>query len=238
MEAGREDIVSLLKRLEGRLIPDNSPERMSDSEALRIHVYRDQQAEERVARRFDSFGVERPLAAGPGAELAVGNPFVQGRAADVYYQAASRNRITLQVLDRVLLSLAATRGRKSLILVSQGFIYDPQLDEFKDVVQTARRSNVAMYFVDTRGLGGMGYMNAEFGPAIDSQDVSAAFGDELDQSAGAEIARVRQRRLLGQEHERPVARLLAHRRRDEELLPPRLPPDQHQGGRTASARSR
>jgi VWFA-related protein len=188
MEAGREDIVSLLKRLEGRLVPDNSPERMSDSEALRIHIYRDQQVEERVARRFDSFGSNGRSAQGQQSEGLSGNPFVQGRAADVYYQAASRNRITLQVLDRVLLSLAATRGRKSLILVSQGFIYDPQLDEFKDVVQTARRSNVAMYFVDTRGLGGMpSYMNAEFGPAIDNQDVSAAFGDELDQSAGAEM---------------------------------------------------
>jgi hypothetical protein len=188
MEAGRDDIVSLLKRLEGRLVPDTSPERMSDSEALRIHIYRDQQAEERVARRFDSFGSNGRSTQGQQSEGLSGNPFVQGRAADVYYQAASRNRITLQVLDRVLLSLAATRGRKSLILVSQGFIYDPQLDEFKDVVQTARRSNVAMYFVDTRGLGGMpSYMNAEFGPAIDSQDVSAAFGDELDQSAGAEM---------------------------------------------------
>lgn len=188
MEAGREDIVSLLKRLEGRLIPDNSPERMSDSEALRIHIYRDQQVEERVARRFDSFGSNGRTQAAQGNDALSGNPFVQSRAADVYYQAASRNRITLQVLDRVLLSLAATRGRKSLILVSQGFIYDPQLDEFKDVVQTARRSNVAMYFVDTRGLGGMpSYMNAEFGPAIDSQDVSAAFGDELDQSAGSEM---------------------------------------------------
>ncbi|MET0554603.1 MAG: VWA domain-containing protein [Vicinamibacteria bacterium] len=186
MEAGREDIVSLLKRLEGRLVPDNSPERMSDSEALRIHIYRDQQVEERVSRRFDSFGSTNRSQQGESNALS-GNPFVQGRAADVYYQAASRNRITLQVLDRVLLSLAATRGRKSLILVSQGFIYDPQLDEFRDVVQTARRSNVAMYFIDTRGLGGMSYMNAEFGPAIDSQDVSAAFGDELDQSAGAEM---------------------------------------------------
>lgn len=186
MEAGREDIVSLLKRLEGRLVPDNSPERMSDSEALRIHIYRDQQVEERVSRRFDSFGSNGRQTA-QGTDSLSGNPFVQTRAADVYYQAASRNRITLQVLDRVLLSLAATRGRKSLILVSQGFIYDPQLDEFKDVVQTARRSNVAMYFIDTRGLGGMNYMNAEFGPAIDSQDVSAAFGDELDQSAGAEM---------------------------------------------------
>jgi VWFA-related protein len=187
MPAGREDIVSLLKRLEGRLVPDNSPERMSDSEALRIHIYRDQQVEERVGRRFDSFGSNGRSQAAQGNDALNGNPFVQSRAADVYYQAASRNRITLQVLDRVLLSLAATRGRKSLILVSQGFIYDPQLDEFKDVVQTARRSNVAMYFIDTRGLGGMSYMNAEFGPAIDSQDVSAAFGDELDQSAGAEM---------------------------------------------------
>jgi VWFA-related protein len=188
MEAGREDIVSLLKRLEGRLVPDNSPERMSDSEAMRIHIYRDQQVEERVGRRFDSFGSNGRSQQGELSEGLAGNPFVQGRAADVYYQAASRNRITLQVLDRVLLSLAATRGRKSLILVSQGFIYDPQLDEFKDVVQTARRSNVAMYFIDTRGLGGMpSYMNAEFGPAIDNQDVSAAFGDELDQSAGAEM---------------------------------------------------
>jgi VWFA-related protein len=188
MEAGREDIVSLLKRLEGRLVPDNSPERMSDSEALRIHIYRDAQTEERVSRRFDSFGSNGRSTQGQQSDGLSGNPFVQGRAADVYYQAASRNRITLQVLDRVLVSLAATRGRKSLILVSQGFIYDPQLDEFKDVVQTARRSNVAMYFVDTRGLGGMpSYMNAEFGPAIDNQDVSAAFGDELDQSAGAEM---------------------------------------------------
>jgi len=188
MEAGRDDLVSLLKRLEGRLVPDTSPERMSDSEAMRIHIYRDAQVEERVARRFDSFGSNGRSTQGQQSDGLSGNPFVQGRAADVYYQAASRNRITLQVLDRVLLSLAATRGRKSLILVSQGVIYDPQLDEFKDVVQTARRSNVAMYFVDTRGLGGMpSYMNAEFGPAIDSQDVSAAFGDELDQSAGAEM---------------------------------------------------
>ena len=35
------------------------------------------------------------------------------------------------MLERVLTSLAATKGRKSVILVSEGFIYDPNLDEFK-----------------------------------------------------------------------------------------------------------
>ena len=187
MEAGREDLMSILKRLEGRLVPDTSPERMSDSEAMRIHIYRDKQVEDRVARRFDTYGVTARQSAQETQPYADGDPYVQSRAADVYYQAASRNRITLQVMERVLLSLAATRGRKSLILVSQGFIYDPQLDEFKKVVQTSRRSNVAMYFVDTRGLGGMpSFATAEFGPAIDNQDIGAAFGDEFEQSAGAE----------------------------------------------------
>jgi hypothetical protein len=154
---------------------------------MRIHVYRDRQVEERVARRFDTYGVTARQSAQETQPYADGDPYVQARAADVYYQAASRNRITLQVLERVLMSLAATRGRKSLILVSQGFIYDPQLDEFKTVVQTSRRSNVAMYFVDTRGLGGMPlFATAEFGPAIDNQDIGAAFGDEFEQSAGAE----------------------------------------------------
>jgi hypothetical protein len=154
---------------------------------LRIHIYRDKQVEERVARRYDTYGVTARQSAQQSSPYADGDPYVQARAADVYYQAASRNRITLQVLERVLLSLAATRGRKSLILVSQGFIYDPQLDEFKTVVQTSRRSNVAMYFVDTRGLGGMPtFASAEFGPAIDNQDIGAAFGDEFEQSAGAE----------------------------------------------------
>src|SRR5262249_30747275 len=43
MEAGRDELVAMVKRLDGRHIPDMSPERMSDYEAMRVHVYRDQQ---------------------------------------------------------------------------------------------------------------------------------------------------------------------------------------------------
>ena len=56
MEAGREELMALLKRLDGRFIPDSSPERMSDYEAMRIHIYHDQQVEERVSRRFETYG--------------------------------------------------------------------------------------------------------------------------------------------------------------------------------------
>ena len=49
MEAGRDELIALLKRLDGRFIPDTSPERMTDYEAMRINVYRDPQIIARVA---------------------------------------------------------------------------------------------------------------------------------------------------------------------------------------------
>ena len=57
MEAGRSKLIDMVKRFDGRLIPDMSPERMSDYEAMRIHVYRDPQVAERVLRRYDTYGV-------------------------------------------------------------------------------------------------------------------------------------------------------------------------------------
>ncbi|MGE0455374.1 MAG: VWA domain-containing protein [Vicinamibacteria bacterium] len=190
MEAGRDELITLLKRLDGRRMPDMAPDRMSDYEAMRIHVYGDAQVEARVARRFETFGVN------PGSTysnqsnsgLAMdGDPMVRGRAADVYFQAVSRNRITLEVMERVLGSLQGVKGRKSLVLVSEGFIYDPNLDEFKRVIESSRRANAAIYFLDTRGLGGLSvYASAQFGPALPEQDLGSAFMETLDASEGSE----------------------------------------------------
>ncbi len=189
---GKDELMGMLKRLDGRYIPDTSPERMSDYEAMMIHVFRDSRTIERVNRRYDTFGVNP---SGRRSEMGSGNqtfgadadPQVTGRAAETYYSATSRNRITLETIERMLDSLRTARGRKSMILVSEGFIYDPNLQEFKDVVQAARRSNVAIYFLDTRGLGGLSiYTTAQFGPALDTQDLGAAFMENLEASEGAE----------------------------------------------------
>jgi VWFA-related protein len=190
MEAGRDQLLGLLKRLDGRYIPDTSPERMSDYEAMRINVYRDPQVMERVRRRFETYGVTHGNT-GRGSldsgTAGMEDPMVTGRATEVYYQATSRNRITLEIMERVLQALGETRGRKSVILVSQGFIYDPNLDEFKRVVQASRRSNAAIYFLDTRGLGGMPLaMTAQFGPALDERDIGFAFTENIDAAEGAE----------------------------------------------------
>jgi VWFA-related protein len=192
MEAGRDELLALLKRLDGRHIPDTSRERMSDYEAMQIHIFRDQPTEQRVSRRFETYGVtSQSVRRGEGQMYLDGDPLVRGRAAEIYLQAVSRNRITLEVLGRILRSLASAKGRKSLILVSEGFIYDPNLDEFKQVLQASRRSNVALYFLDTRGLGGIpSFQSAEFGPPIDTSDMGAAFMESFEAAQGAEALAV------------------------------------------------
>lgn len=192
MEVGRGELMTLLKRLDGRNIPDMSPDRMSDYEAMRIHVYHDTQVAERVSRRFATYGVN-PSGATQSSQAGAGglgidsDPMVSGRASEVYYQALTKNRITLEVVERALNSLVGTRGRKSMILVSEGFIYDPNMDEFKRIQLAARRANVAIYFLDTRGLGGLSvYATAQFGPPIAEQDIGAGFMEHLEASEGAE----------------------------------------------------
>jgi hypothetical protein len=71
--------------------------------------------------------------------------------------------------------------------VSEGFIYDPNLDEFKRVIEASRRANAAIYFLNTKGLEGMPiYMTAEFGPALPEQDIGLAFTETFEASEGAD----------------------------------------------------
>jgi len=194
MPEGYRELTSLLKRLEGREIPDTGQDRVTEWEAMRIHIYRDKEVEARVSRRFETYGVNPGASQSqnqnPGSGSGQGtepDPMVEGRASEVYYQATAKNKITLNSVERALSALAGAKGRKSLILVGQGFIYDPQLDEFKDVVQASRRSNCAIYFVDTMGLGGMPVqMTAEFGPAMPTEDIGAAFAENMERAEGAE----------------------------------------------------
>ncbi len=192
MESGRSKLIDMVKGFDGRYIPDHSPERMSDYEALRIHVYRDPTVVERVLRRFETYGVSQAAQRGSGSDsLRAGtsdDPYVSGRAAEVYFQATTRMRITLDAIERALNGLAGARGRKSLILVSEGFIHDINVDEFKRVNNAARRANTAIYFVNARGLEGVPVaMTAQFGPALPEQDVGFAFAETFDAVAGSEV---------------------------------------------------
>jgi VWFA-related protein len=187
MTAGRDELLAMLTRLSGRNVPDTSPERMSDAEALRIHLFRDPVVMERVRRRYESYGVSLGRETSEGDQRSFEDPFVAAKASEVYYQASTRTRATLEVLTRLLDSLAAARGRKSVVLVSPGFIYDPHLDEFKRVVQASRRGNAAVYYLDARGLDQTPLaLTAQFGPPIDNRDLGALFSEQVEASEGSE----------------------------------------------------
>src|SRR5258707_1155543 len=123
MEAGRDQMIESVKRLVGRYIPDTSRERLSEYEAMRIHVFRDEMIMNRVQRRFETAAVPttQQLGGNRTAIRGVEDPVVTSRAAEVYFAVTSRNRITLDALERSINGLAGLKGRKSLILVSNGF---------------------------------------------------------------------------------------------------------------------
>jgi VWFA-related protein len=193
MESGREGLMEILKQMEGRRERDFNPrDYMSDYEALRIHVYNDMEMGARLERRLEESGalqmegidsVERDRYKAMGMV----HPYVNTRALEVYQQSRTLNRITLNALDRLLESLSVVRGRKALILVSEGFVYDTLLDDFKEVVQSARRANVVIYFVDTQGLSGsITPLSAEFGESNATPFYGMLYGDQTREDEGAE----------------------------------------------------
>ncbi len=191
MESGRAKLLDMVKRFDGRFIPDTSNERMTDWEAMRIYVYHDPIVVERVMRRYETYGVGSTLNRtqdSSGRAGTVEDPYINGRASEVYYQAVTRLRTTLEGLERALNGLATAKGRKSVILVSEGFIHDLNVDEFKRVNEASRRSNAAIYFLNARGLEGMPIaMTAQFGPALPDQDIGFAFAETFEAVAGAEV---------------------------------------------------
>ena len=194
---GRAELMKAVASLHGGRPLDAGPERVSDYEAYRIHVMQDEQMAERVGRRFSTYHVagrdqvniqqdQGPRPERKGGTAGLIEPLVQVRAAEAYTRAAAQNRATLGALTSTIESMAPVRGRKSIILVSPGFILDQELVLFQQVEDAARRANIAMYLVDARGLEVQSaFGSAQFGSPLDSRDVGAANMDASLEAEGA-----------------------------------------------------
>jgi len=89
MPAGREELVALLQRIEGRSLPDTSPDRMSDYEAMRIYVDNDTEVSDAVHRRFEKLGlILKEQDEFPGSSE-LRDPYIWSRAAQVYAEATA-----------------------------------------------------------------------------------------------------------------------------------------------------
>ena len=150
---------------------------MWDHEARGIALGRDAQALAQVMRRYYENGVISDAPPSNVAELDIspGVTMVRAMARQVYTEARARIQTSLGTLDRLAQALADARGRKTLLLFSEGFIMDTTLPEFRSVLRAAQNANVAVHFVDVGNPGGdLGQPagGADVGRAVQENDTT------------------------------------------------------------------
>lgn len=97
---------------------------------------------------YDAMMASRFGSTGPSGTAV--NP---AQAAMQYDQAQRRAMAGLSAIARALVALEGFRGRKSLIVYSEGYIYSPDVPQYDQVVELARRTRVSIYFADAFGDG-------------------------------------------------------------------------------------
>jgi VWFA-related protein len=155
MPAGRDDVEALLRRVQGRHLPDSAPDWMSDWEAYRIEDFDDGSTMSRVTRRFLDRGVCMVVGGRSGGTTSGDSlcaALIRGRARELSDQRRNRARATVAAIEGAIFALAPVRGRKSLLLFSEGLLDDQFVRTLHEVRGTCLEANVAVYFLDVRGL--------------------------------------------------------------------------------------
>jgi len=192
LPGGRDDIAAALARLEGERPRYLGPDRISDYEAMALYTGRDSKIGAEVIRRFYENRVilEPPgftEISGPNAlDLGEGHPLIRIKAAEVYQAARVRQQATYKALARAADALSTAKGRKAILLVSEGFIFEPNQPEFKEAVKAAREANAVVYFLDARGLTGLpATADAEYADPTDVRDMGGQLGEASREALGA-----------------------------------------------------
>jgi len=194
----RESLVAFVAGLQGQRIPDTTASRIYDYEAMVIALDRDRSIFGEVARRFFDNGViSEPCGGSPEpwrcAELdtSSGIGLIRAMARQAYADVTVRLQASLETMARIAAALAEARGRKTLLLVSEGFVMDTTRPEFRELIQTAREANAAVHFLDVRDPGGITGQpgiaggNAESGRVVATQDATATFSLANREAEGA-----------------------------------------------------
>jgi VWFA-related protein len=199
---GREDLRAVVDRVAGKRPPETEAfGRMSEYEAFHIRHYQDSPGAVREGVRDPRGGLPPPLDGRDSVKERVKqrytgdnvcqpnmcDGFVRGRAAEIDARRRARISILGKALRRGLDALSPVRGRKSVLLFSEGFIQDFD-DGLRGVAAASREVNAAIYFIDAHGL----VAGVETGSAADAQRLQearhgqrAAFEETTLESAGA-----------------------------------------------------
>jgi len=174
---GTEDLIAVASRIKGRDIALRSVDNMSEYEAFQIANREDSPAMAAEGLAVPTAGAGGRAPAQPAAETGIAgtglgatkqrvktrwenallcipsncDALVRARAMEIDAQRRSRLAVTLTAVRRELAALALDHGRKSLLLLSDGFLEDYGSD-LRATAAASREANTAIYFLDVRGL--------------------------------------------------------------------------------------
>jgi VWFA-related protein len=166
---GREDLLALVERLRARKLPEAPSEYLSDWEAYQISNYGGAgggsagtsrpagiggpevvvaggDAGGRIVRRWTESRACAPEAPGLCAQM------VRMRAQEQDSRRRNRTRAVIAGVEQAVFGFTGVRGRKELLLFSEGFLEDRELPSVRQVAGICREANVVVNFVDARGL--------------------------------------------------------------------------------------
>jgi VWFA-related protein len=209
---GRSDLLAVLKRVRGKKLRQPPSEWMTDWEAYRIAVYEDASGAAAASEGAGAGASGPPTSPGSGpvgVSGGAGNPNrlgrvldrvlgrwltatktpsdVRMRAMELYDALTRRIQSVFGSVERLSRGLAGARGRKSILIFSDGFLNDTNQGGLDRAIDASQRGNTAVYFIDAKGLAGQSYYGADFASAPQPLDVGVISMEEVFlEAAGTE----------------------------------------------------
>jgi len=151
LTSNREELLRTVKDAKpstdktSRIFDERQWPRLSETEAIRITVNADRLVLEDAVRRACDDDPDQCKRADPNAA-------VRAKAAQMAQNTRAASAITLRTLSTLLTGLAKIPGRKTLLLMSEGFLAEDEWPLVHETVTLAARANARIYTLDARGL--------------------------------------------------------------------------------------
>ena len=151
LSSDREEILRAVKDAQpdpiknSRRLEEQQWPRLTEMEAVRITLNRDQMVFAEARRRACDDDPELCRRIDP-------EPSIRSKAAQMAQLAQVESANILRTLTALMSGLAKMPGRKSILLMSDGFVADSQWPVVRDAVSLAARANTRIYTLDARGL--------------------------------------------------------------------------------------
>lgn len=176
----REELLKAVKAAKpqtnrsSRLFDSQQWPRLSEVEAFQIHFKSNSEVLAAAMRRACEDDEKMCERVDP-------EEFVRSKAAQIATSAQAESERTLQVLRTLATGLADIPGRKTILVMSEGFIADESWPLVRDTVALAVRANARFYAIDARGL--ERGLRSVFDSAPGGNDAAARMFEQMDLGA-------------------------------------------------------